>query len=93
MPEVILFKSEERKSRKDIADLLRTLADKLEENGEITLRGAEGEGVALQVPEDLVLEVKAEEETSGRGKIKRSLEIELEWREGEKSGSGGLSLE
>lgn len=93
MPEITLFKSEEPKSRSEVAVFLRTLADKLDHDGEVTLK-RDGEGVALQIPENLVLEVKAEEETSGGDKVKRSLEVELEWKEGEEGGSGGgLSLE
>lgn len=94
MPEITLFKSEEVKSRSEIAEFIRRLADKLEGDGEITLKSGAGESLALSVPENPTLEVKAEEETrAGGGKVKRKLEIELEWIEGEEGKSGGVTLE
>jgi hypothetical protein len=38
------------------------------------------------------LEVKAEEETSGSGSVKHSLEVELEWKPGGEEQAGPLEL-
>ena len=80
--ETVLFKSEERKSRDDVVQVLRLLADKIE-SGKLNLSNAGG-SVELELPANLTLEIKVEEETKHR--TKRSLEIELEWTEGEDSG-------
>ena len=73
--EVVLFKSEEKKSSAEIAALLRQIADKVEE-GTITL-GQSDNKITLDFPRTMTLEIKVEEEEKVR--IKRSLEIELEW--------------
>ena len=85
--ETILFKSEERKTTGEVAAVLREIADKLEQ-GQMTLKQDVNE-ITLDFPENLVLELKVEEE-EGR-KLKRSLEIELEWVPGEES-PGGTSI-
>jgi len=89
--ERVLFKSEERKPVNDIADFLRSLAGKIE-TGKVTLRQP-GKEVTLQFPPDAVLEVKVEEETK-RDRIKRSLEVELEWMENEEGAliGGGVTI-
>lgn len=80
--ERVLFKSEEKKSSREIAAALRQIADKVEE-GKLTL--AQGENtVDLDFPGEMVLEIKVEEE-EGR-KLKKSLEIELEWIPGDDAG-------
>lgn len=78
--ETLLFKSEEKKSRADVSGFLRLLADKLD-CGQITLI-QEGSEVVLNVPGEITLEVTAEEKDKREG-VKRSLEIELEWYEGD----------
>lgn len=82
--ETVLFKSEEKKTRSEIAKVLRLMADKVEQ-GHISLSG-EGGSVDLAFPENMILEIKAEEEM--KRKTMRSLEIELEWavNGGEQSG-------
>ena len=85
--ETILFKSEERKTSGEVAAVLREIADKLEQR-QMTLKQDANE-ITLDFPENLVLELKVEEE-EGR-KVKRSLEIELEWVPGEES-SGRTSI-
>lgn len=77
--EKILFKSEERKSTSEIADTLRTIAEKLDQ-GRLTLKQDQNE-ILVEFPDQMVLELKVEEE-QGR-KLKKSLEIELEWIVGE----------
>lgn len=61
---------------------LRDLVNRLEQ-GKITLKRGEEE-LFIEIPEQVVLEIKVEEKTKP-GKIKRSLEIEIEWNEGEKA--------
>ncbi len=82
--EKLLFKSEETRSAADVADFLQQLAEKIRER-QVTLR-RDTEEVVLNLPENVVLELKAEEEVK-KGKTKRSLEIEIEWREN--GGAGG----
>ena len=83
----VLFKSEEPKGLKEVADFLRELASRLE-TGEVNLRRGEEE-VTLKPPQDVILELKVEEKIKP-GKHKYSLEIELEWSLGE--GEGPVSL-
>ncbi len=76
--EKILFKSEEQRSSQEVASVLRSFADKIEE-GKVVLRKGEEE-TELHIPSNLTIEIKVEEEIKGR--TKKSLEIELEWIEG-----------
>lgn len=92
MPEEVLFKTERRQSRADIAAYLRTVADKLDAGEEMTLSTGD-ESVSLSVPAEPEFEVKAERETSsGGGPAELSVEFEIEWDEGSDQGSSG-SLE
>jgi len=77
--EKILFKSEERKTKILIADILNRFANMVE-LGNMSLSNGAG-SVDLQFPKNMVLEIKAEEEI--KHKTKRSLEIELEWTVGD----------
>ena len=86
--EIVLMKSEEKKSRQEVADFLKELADKVVE-GKIVLNKGE-EQLELDLPENLVLEIKAEEEQKHE-RMKYSFEVELEWYPGEDEG-GGISL-
>lgn len=88
--EVVLFKSEEKKSTAEVAAFLRQLADRVEK-GEVILRQG-GDELALNLPGMVTLEVKAEEETSGSGSVKHSLEVELEWQPGGEKQAGSLEL-
>lgn len=83
----ILFTSEEIKNRKDAADILRQVADKVEE-GNILLK-KESEEISVDLPEKMEVEIKASKKDK-KGDVKRELEIELEWKEGE---SGPVSIE
>jgi amphi-Trp domain-containing protein len=76
----VLFKSEERKDLKDIAAFLRQLADKIEA-GVIVLQRGEEE-IRLELPASVEFEIQADEKPKQLGK-QQSLEIELEWIEGE----------
>ncbi|OAQ21458.1 amphi-Trp domain-containing protein [Thermosulfurimonas dismutans] len=78
----VLFKSEEPKDRASVVAFLRDLVNRLEQGKFTFKRGAEE--VSIEIPEQVVLEIKVEEKTKP-GKNKRSLEIEIEWNEGEKA--------
>ncbi len=81
--EIVLFKSEERKELSAVAEFLRQLAGKLDGNQVILRQGTEE--LVLNIPNNVVLELKAEEEEK-KGKMKRTLEVEIEWIEGDESG-------
>ena len=82
----VLFKSEEPRSLKEVADFLRELANRLESGQVVLRRGAEE--VTLKPPQNVILELKAEEKVKP-SKTKYSFEIEIEWGEG---GEGPVSL-
>lgn len=86
--ETILFKSEEKKTAAEAAAVLREVADKVEA-GRIALRSATG-AVELDIPAAVTLEIKAEEEAGAR--TKRSLELEIEWVEGQGGEDGGVVI-
>ena len=86
--ETVLFKSEEKKSAKEIAAILRQIADKID-SGSMTLIQNDNK-VVLDFPQSMVIEMKVEEE-QGR-KLKKSFEIELEWIAGEAHESSATIL-
>ena len=86
--ETVIFKSEEKKSAKEIADILRQIAAKIE-SGSMTLMQS-GKKTILDFPQSMILEMKVEEE-QGR-KLKKSFEIELEWIPGETQEGGATIL-
>jgi len=81
--EIVLFKSEERKDRQSVVSFLHQLADKLAE-GEVTFRRGSQE-ITVKVPDSLILEIKVEEEDK-KGRTQHSIEVELEWIEGDEAG-------
>ena len=96
MPEEVLFKSEQSMSREEVAQYLRTVADKLDGDGSLSLSAGD-QSVTMDVPARPEFEVKAERETSrSGGPAELSVEFELEWDEGAESGGEsdtGLSIE
>lgn len=92
MPEEVLFETERSHSREEIATYLRSVADKLDDGGDLTLSSGD-ESVDLAVPDRPTFEVKAEREMNGSTEL--SVEFELEWKEGQdaEGGSGELSIE
>ncbi|WP_435062680.1 amphi-Trp domain-containing protein [Halobaculum sp. EA56] len=90
MPEEVLFESETRLRRDEIASHLRAVADRLNGDGELTLSGG-GDSLTMAVPESATFEVKAERET-GSGPDELSVEFELEWDEGD-GAEGGIDIE
>jgi amphi-Trp domain-containing protein len=79
MPEEILFESERRQSRAEVADYLRTVADKLDGGGSLTLSTGT-DSLTLDVPARPTFEVKAEREGTAPN-TELSGEFELEWKE------------
>lgn len=78
--EVTLFKSEEKKSRTEVGNFLKELADKIS-NGHVVFKQGTEE-INLKLPEGVVLEIEVEDEEKSRG-TRHSLEIELKWYDGE----------
>lgn len=92
--EEVLFKTERSQDRAEIAQYLRAVADKLDSGEPLTLTAGD-QSVTLDVPARPTFEVKAEREHESSG-IERSVEFELEWKEGEagtESGSSELQIE
>ncbi|WP_416840573.1 amphi-Trp domain-containing protein [Haloferax sp. DFSO52] len=89
MPEEVLFKSESRQSRAEIASYLRAIADKLDAGEPITLK-AGSQSVTMDPPTSPTFEVKAEREGPAGKPGELSVEFELEWDEdGGNGGNGG----
>ena len=86
--EIVLFKSEEKKTSSDIANTLRQIADKID-SGNMTLKQG-SEEIMIEFPQNMVLELKVEEEEGKR--LKKSFEIELEWIVGDDQGGGATIL-
>ena len=74
--ETVLFKTEEKMSRSQVAELLNALAEKIE-NGKVILQQGTEE-VKLKIPDRVELEVKAEKE-AGKRRTRKKLELEIEW--------------
>jgi amphi-Trp domain-containing protein len=92
MPEETLFAFERDMTTAEVAEYLRTVADRLESGEEFTLE-AGAESVTLTPPSRIEFEVEVERETSdsgGTGEIE--LEFELEWDEHADS-TGDLTIE
>ena len=92
MVEEVLFETEQRQQRAEIATYLRSVADKLDSGEPITLR-AGGEEITMEPPAQLTFEVKAEREGPADGPGELSLEFELEWDENGEEGDDGSGLE
>lgn len=95
MPEDVLFESESTQSRDEIASYLRSVAEKLEQGGAITLK-AGSESVTMDPPVRPTFEVKAEREGPADGVGELSIEFELEWADNDESEdgrSGDLEIE
>lgn len=89
--EVRLFKSEEPRKRNDVVSFLKELAGKIEEGKVVLKQGSEE--LVLEIPENLILDVKAEDEDKKKKGTQRSLEIEIKWfQNGQEGGDGSLEL-
>ena len=78
--EVVLFKSEEKRSRSDVGAFLHELADKFTA-GQVVLRQGSDE-ITLVMPTNLILEIQVEDEDKKRKGIQHSLEVEIKWFDG-----------
>ncbi|QLD86105.1 amphi-Trp domain-containing protein [Natronomonas halophila] len=80
MPEEQLFKTEERRTRADIADALVDAAEEIEA-GTVQL-GSGTDRRSVEVPEEAAFEVELERMTdSETGEVYLELEYELSWTE------------
>ncbi len=91
MPEEVLFKSESKQSREEIASYLRQVAESLESGRSITLT-AGSQSVTMDPPSRPTFEVKAEREGPSGSPGELSVEFELEWDENGDDG-GHLEIE
>lgn len=87
--ETRLFKSQEKKSRDEVAAFLTQLADKIT-TGQVVLRKGQ-EDLALDIPYNLVLEIQVEDEDKKQKGVQHSLELEIKWFDDD-SVSGPLEL-
>jgi len=72
----VIFASEEWRSLPEVIGFLRTVADRLEEQGAVTLTQGERQ-VEVRPEGAIVLEIKYEVQGE-----KQKLEIEIEWKPG-----------
>ena len=77
--EETLYESESLRTVPEVIDFIRQLAHWLEDRRIIFPHGEET--MELQIPDEVVLEIEVEEEDAGPNRLKRSLEIEIEWSE------------
>jgi amphi-Trp domain-containing protein len=90
MPEEVIFEDERTRRRTDVASYLRTVADRLDDSGQLTLESG-ADSVSVDVPDDVEFEVKVEREGPTEGPYELGLEIELEWPENADD-DGSLSI-
>jgi len=83
----VLMEMEEKRSLADVAHFLRDLADKIERN-QLTLQQG-SEEIHLELSDPITLEFELEDKDKN-GRIKRQLEIELEWYPDEEEGAISL---
>lgn len=86
-----MFKSEDRMTRNEMVDMLRSIADKLEQ-GIVHLKSGSTD-IQLEIPDRVVLEIQVEEETRKSKGLQHSLEIEIKWFEGDDGTGFGGKLE
>ena len=84
----LLFQSQELNSPGELAKFLRQLADGLDKQ-KITLKQGEQE-ITFDLPNQLKLEVDVDEKKKKGGR-KLSLEVELDWLEGQSQGELSIS--
>lgn len=90
-----LFEFEQDMSRADVATYLRTIADKLDGNGELDFSAAD-QSTTIQVPDHVKFEIDLDRESYDRGSSEIELELELEWyetSEGSIAGPGSLEIQ
>jgi amphi-Trp domain-containing protein len=73
--ETVLFKTEEKKTAKEISETLRLIADKIDAGSMTLSQGADE--VTVTFPGTMEIQLKVEEEQGKR--LKKKFEVELEW--------------
>ena len=81
---IVNLKSEELRDRGGVASFLRDLAQKVETEQVVLRRGVDE--VRLRIPDTVALGLESEEKKK-KGKIKHSLQIQIEWTQGEHPGA------
>ena len=81
---IVHLKSEELRNRRDVASFLRDLAQRVQTEQVVLRRGVDE--IKLNIPDTVALGLESEEKKK-KGKIKHSLEIQIEWTQGGRSGS------
>lgn len=84
-----LFQTEEVKTREEVSQFLRELADKIE-SGSVSMSQGQQE-VELKIPQRIEMDIDVEQNDKGQKGIQQELEIELSWYEGDKGGPLELS--
>jgi len=93
MPDETIFEFEQTFDRTDVAAYLREIADKLDDDGELSFT-AGGASTPVSVPERLQFEVEIEREPGDDGAAEMELEFELTWHEHEDgTATGSLEIE
>lgn len=95
MPDDTLFTFEQNMSRADVATYLRTVADKLDGDGQLDFSSAD-QSTTIEIPDRVEFEVELERESDARGASEVNLELELEWYEtsdGSIAGPGSLEIQ
>jgi amphi-Trp domain-containing protein len=76
-----LFKSSELKSREEVSRFLHELADKISSGTVSVIQG--NQEVTFNIPNELKLDLEAEQKEKGMKGVQQELEIELKWYEGD----------
>lgn len=85
--EIVIFETEEKADKARVCSFLRELADKIETDNVVLKK--DGQETTVDIPDTVELEVKLEKETGTSG-VEHSLEVEIEWKEGETGGRVSL---
>ncbi|PIE42177.1 MAG: amphi-Trp domain-containing protein [Gammaproteobacteria bacterium] len=75
--ETTLFKSKEPKSRADVVSFLHDIANLIEQGGVKLRRGSDE--IRFDLPDQLILELKLEDEEKRHKGTQHSFEVELKW--------------
>ncbi|WP_440991607.1 amphi-Trp domain-containing protein [Haloarchaeobius baliensis] len=88
------LETEEQRTRGEVADYLRELADQLDGSEPVTLQLG-GDRVSFDPTDDITFKLEGESDWSeGDTEAKQSIEFELVWwREASSAAEGGLSVE
>ncbi|HBS50127.1 MAG TPA: amphi-Trp domain-containing protein [Rhodobacteraceae bacterium] len=88
--ETILFTSKETRTRGEVARFLSDLAQRVEA-GQVVLRQG-SDKVVLNLSEQVVLQLKSEDEEKSRKGTQHSLKIEVKWYDAPEGARGGVEL-